>query len=1430
MNFAEAFISLTPQLGASATASVAKTGATLGTTVGKAIGDGINKGIDKGINDGFNGVGTSAAKAGGTAGGSFSDTFKKRVEAALKTLPDATIGAATGPAEQKIRDLAGQLKTLSSQQIGIDIDSASALAEITAVKGELESLARESPDVQIKFDVGLALGELKAFEAEVAKVDGKNINVKVDVDTKAASAGLGQLNNETKAFGSAVAALGPVIVPVAAAAIGLGIGAGAAIGAAGAALGLFGAAVASTFSEVKKQQEKIDTLKMKLVDLNTEIAKQKALGADTTKLEKERIKVLDQINKIYENMTPGIRNVADSYEKLKGTWQGFIQANGPAVYGTMVKVMDTLGVSIGKLQPLFDIGAAAAGRLADKFATWTATGGVDRLVATLTHSAGPAIENLGTIAKNVGIFLINMFKGFEPAGQGFLKFLADGSAKLAAWSSGNGLTKFIDYFKANGPGVGTVLIDIAGSLAKLVQATAPLAPITLAIAKGLSALIDAVPVPVLTTIIGLFVAYNTALVAYNAVVAISVAVSKAGAAATVVWSAAQRAAAIATNIVAVAQWAWNAALTANPIGIIVVAIAAFVAAIVLLYNKNEAFRKLVQTVWTAIKVAISAVSDWFVKNVWPGLKTTLDAIGTGMTFLWKNVIVPVWNGISAAVRVAWDVIKAIFTAAKPVLDAYGAYYTFLWKNIIVPAWEGMKLVISAAWTVIKAIFTGAKATIDAYGALFTFLWKNIVVPVWEGIKATITTSWNVVVGIFNAAKVVINAFGAAFTFLWKNIIDPAWKGIQLVIQVAQKMIEVTFGIIKVAIAALGLAFTAFWKSTIVPVWEGIKTAINTAWLAIQAIFNAIIAYLKSTFAAGWNWLWKNLIVPVWTGIKTFISTTWAGILTIFNTIMAFLRTTFAAAWNWLWHNLIVPVWTGIKTFINTTWLGIQVIFNTIMAFLRTTFAAAWNWLWHSLIQPVWTGIKTVISTTWAGIQAIFNTIIAFLKGPFMAAWNAFKTGVETVWNALKNALSAGWNAIKNSVFDPLVNFITKSIPNAFNSGVNAVKAAWDKIQNIVKAPVKFVVETVINGGIIKGFNAVASKVGVEQISPVSLGFADGGVLPGYTPGRDVHHFAGPAGRLSLSGGEAIMRPEFTRAVGTGFVDTMNAAARTGGVNAVRGAMGFANGGVMKFAGGGVVGKAKSTLSSFVESISDPAGSIRGFVSGLLGKIPGRGIVTDIGRKAVEKLMGGVTSWISNKIGSLASSLGSAVGIGQVSTPGTGWQWIESVLKKQFGGGVSFFSTTGGRHAAGSWHYRGKAVDLTPSMGIFNWIKANYGKSTKELIYGPAGTGIRNGSPHNFGSTLNSQHMNHIHWAIKKGGVFKYDNGGWLNSGSTAINQTGRPEAVLTPDESRGLKNMSVGELAELLRELIDAVHSVAPGVGGYIRGSGKSLVTRARSV
>lgn len=71
----------------------------------------------------------------------------------------------------------------------------------------------------------------------------------------------------------------------------------------------------------------------------------------------------------------------------------------------------------------------------------------------------------------------------------------------------------------------------------------------------------------------------------------------------------------------------------------------------------------------------------------------------------------------------------------------------------------------------------------------------------------------------------------------------------------------------------------------------------------------------------------------------------------------------------------------------------------------------------------------------------------------------------------------------------------------------------------------------------------------------------------------------------------------------------------------------------------------------------------------------------------------------------------------------------------------------------SYHGMGRAIDITPSMAIFNWIASHYGPSTRELIFSPAGgRQIHNGRSHFYSGVTRAQHWDHIHWAMANGGI------------------------------------------------------------------------------
>jgi TP901 family phage tail tape measure protein len=278
-------------------------------------------------------------------------------------------------------------------------------------------------------------------------------------------------------------------------------------------------------------------------------------------------------------------------------------------------------------------------------------------------------------------------------------------------------------------------------------------------------------------------------------------------------------------------------------------------------------------------------------------------------------------------------------------------------------------------------------------------------------------------------------------------------------------------------------------------------------------------------------------------------------------------------------------------------------------------------------------------------------------------------------------------------------------------------------------------------------------------------YAAGGILPGYTPGRDVHDFyaADGSSSLHLSGGEAVMRPEWTRAVGPRYVAAANAAARTGGPEGVREFLRGQNS-VARFARGGIYDWAPDAIAAAERDVSERAAK-------------------DLARRFKAEFGG---------------PLGGAGGPG-------GWRWQMAVLRQVFPGlqlisgyRPGAITATGNR----SYHALGRAVDVPPRHDVFNWVRGVYGRNTKELIFSPANNRqVWNGRPHFYSGITRANHWDHIHWAYDRGGIWKPGTMGW--------NLSGGPERVLTPRQTESFER-----LVKVLSTRFGNLHSRVDGAFG----------------
>lgn len=303
-----------------------------------------------------------------------------------------------------------------------------------------------------------------------------------------------------------------------------------------------------------------------------------------------------------------------------------------------------------------------------------------------------------------------------------------------------------------------------------------------------------------------------------------------------------------------AQTALDVVMNANPIGVVITAVVGLGLALVVVYKNSQTFRDVVHDAMHDVVVAVQAV-------------------GAAGTWLWKNALLPAFNGVSAVVKDAWNsVIHPVFTAINSfVRNDLGPTITWLWKTIIQPAFQAEAAYIKWWWNTVSAIFDLAVNIIRrTLGPAFTWLWTEVVRPTFTSIGNFIQNTWtNVLRPTFTAVDNFLrNTVGPVFTWLWRNAIQPQLQNI------AAGASALWNKGIKPAFQGIASTVQAVWKNIIQPVFNTLSTAIRTdipaafrvgvaaigkAWSTVQAVAEAPVRFVVETvlnngLIAAFNWV------------------------------------------------------------------------------------------------------------------------------------------------------------------------------------------------------------------------------------------------------------------------------------------------------------------------------------------------------------------------------------------------------------------------------------------------------------------------------------------------------------------------------------------------------------------------------------------------
>ncbi|MFF0166845.1 hypothetical protein [Streptomyces prasinus] len=1409
--------------------------------------------------------------------GNFGQRLRAQVQAAEASLPNINLTADSSAAEVEIARLRAQLTALRDVRIGVDMDTATATARIEAIQARLQALSASDADVAVRVDTGAAAAQLAAVQVMVNRLDGQTANVNVRVS------GMQMLVTAALAFGPALL---PVL-PVAAA----GLGAVAAAATA-AAVGIGGIALvaAPAFMQIGKvlqSQKAAQDAATQATMQGGQAASQGAqkamqMASAQQSLASAHRNAARQIRQAEEGIADAARNAAEANERaaqqVKQAKQGLADAVQQAadrqqqaaeqIRSAEESLANAQRTARQAQQDLTEARADAARQLEDlesrlanaslseRDAVLAVQEAHNRLIRM--RQAGDSVsyadqqriqlaydqavqrlEDQRTETKR----LTAEKKKADKAGVDGSELVLDAQERLRQAEQGvASQQKALSKARSDAARQAVQANrDIAEAQERVAESQKNVARTqedgARSVARAQEQLVQAQQSAADSIASAQRQIASASLTAAGGVDQAAIAQAKYQAELAKLTPSA-RATYDAFLGLRDAFKAWSTALQPHVMPI-------FTRALNGLKNSLPGLTPFVHEAADAITGLQDRASRGFKSPWWKEFKTDLEgsvkpAI-TGLGVAFGNVFV----GMAGVVQAFFPHMDSISSRMQDITARFADWGTNLkgspeFERFLSYSSEHGPLLAETFGSLGSALMNVAQALSPLSGPIL-----RIVGAIAEFVAVVAEQApWLIlsIYGIILATKLWTIAMWAFSAAVAANPITLIVIGVIALIAVVVWAYN-RFGWFREGVQAVWSAIQTgamwLWEVVLKPFFAWFGTIVSWLWNSIiKPYVGFIITYWKMVGNAA-LWLWNNAIKPAFGFIATAakILATIIVVIMVAPIIAGFKLLAFIG--KWLWQNALKPAFEAIAKLALWLW-------NSAFKPAFTWIGDKAKWLWTNAIKPAWSGIQTGAKWMWEKIlRPIFAAFVDGMKT--LGSWGKWlwKNAIKPAWDGIVAAGKWAWEKGIKPVFDRFKE-IVRSLKGAFNTAVDSIKSAWDRVKSVARKPVNFIVDTVYNKGIVGVWNKVAGAFGAPKLDKYS--FASGGIMPGYTPGRDVHRFVSPTGgQLELSGGEAIMRPEFTRAVGSGFVGTMNSIAKSHGSQGIKAALApmlggnprtstdtslrYSGGGVypvQRFADGGIFGWIKSTASAAAGAGSEAwnfikkgaswlkdsleasaRAGVKHVVDPLLKNFPGADtgfgkMIRRIPNKILDALFGYSKKADDKGAGGIGGPRISAALKWAKTQHGKPYQWagngnpswdcsgfmsaIESVIRGQKPHRRWATMAFHGKQAPPGWVKNGNSAF---KIGITNaGVGHTSGTLGKTNVESRGGDGVVVGSrARGYKSSL------YTDWYGFQPG--KYDNGGMLQPGfNLAYNGTGRPEPVLTGSQFNALARGG-GELGDL---------------------------------
>jgi phage-related protein len=426
------------------------------SSVGEEVGSTVGRRITENL-----------GKSGEESGSAFSKTFKERVEAAMKSLPDIELDGNSTPVEEKIYKIKLLLEELSKQDL---IDADTAMAELEVIDKELEKISHDAKGIDVRFDTARAHEELAALQTQMKAMDEESKGFRF---SGGAMPGMGM--GIAGGIAGALPLLG-VLGPIG------GVGAAAAAG--------IGLAI-PTFMQLHNTMSQIATDQKAYDNALTQTAKNTAAA---------------KLVHDWQQLDPAQAKAVMSLKSFEDQFKQMTSVLAPQVYGLISQVLDGIKGILPTIIPLAQAGLRAISAMIDPLIAFFHSGIFQGFIQEAIRIAVPAAQAIAHLLIAILGPIIKMLTELMPMGLRilqsvgpFVENVLSGIGDAIVTIVNTAGPAFAELLQALGPALRAIFVALGPALGQLAKAIAELL-------IPLAHIISALPPPVLQVLVDLILA------------------------------------------------------------------------------------------------------------------------------------------------------------------------------------------------------------------------------------------------------------------------------------------------------------------------------------------------------------------------------------------------------------------------------------------------------------------------------------------------------------------------------------------------------------------------------------------------------------------------------------------------------------------------------------------------------------------------------------------------------------------------------------------------------------------------------------------------------------------------------------------------------------------------------------------------------------